>query len=81
MEYKPTHNYELVPLMQQPQQIPEEVSFPRISEPQLKQAELPEAQHVSSKAKRLRELKQLLDEKLINNADFEKQKQKILDEK
>jgi len=81
MEYKPTHNYELVPLRQQPQQIPEEVLTPSVTEPQLKQAEQPEAQPVSSKANRLRELKKLLDEKLINNADFEKQKQKILDEK
>jgi len=33
-----------------------------------------------TKAQKLKELKQLLDEKLINNQDYEKQKQKILDE-
>jgi len=77
MEYKPTHNYELVPLMLQPQQIPEEVSTPKVIEQQV----VPQVQTIPTKSQRLRELKQLLDDKLINNADFEKQKQKILDEK
>ena len=33
-----------------------------------------------TKVERLKELKQMLDEKLINQEEFEKQKQKILDE-
>ena len=36
--------------------------------------------NVKSKADRLRELKQLLDEKILTQEDFEKEKKKILDE-
>ena len=43
--------------------------------------ELPVIQSNKTKVERLKELKQMLDEKLINQEEFEKQKQKILDEK
>jgi len=38
-------------------------------------------QNINSKANRLRELKQLLDEKILTQEEFEKEKQKILEEK
>ncbi|MDP2423026.1 MAG: SHOCT domain-containing protein [Bacteroidales bacterium] len=46
------------------------------------QQQLPQQKHtdIKSKADRLRELKQLLDEKLITQADYEKEKKKILDD-
>lgn len=75
MQYNPTHNYELIPIMQQsPQTTPEVVALQPTEQPAQNQS-------VSTKAQQLRELKQLLDEKLITKEDFEKQKQKILDEK
>jgi hypothetical protein len=43
-------------------------------------AELPAVQSNNSKLERLKELKQMLDEKLINQEEFEIQKKKILDE-
>ena len=43
-------------------------------------AELPVIQSNTSRIERLKELKQMLDEKLINQEEFEKQKKKILDE-
>jgi hypothetical protein len=43
-------------------------------------AELPAIQSNTSRIERLKELKQMLDEKLINQEEFEKQKKKILDE-
>ncbi|MEK0420622.1 MAG: hypothetical protein RLZZ161_473 [Bacteroidota bacterium] len=36
--------------------------------------------HLKSKAEKLRELKQLLDEKIITQQEFEREKKKILDE-
>ena len=73
MQYNPTHNYEMLATMQKPQkQTPETVNQNKTeiqSEPQ-----------VSSKVQRMRELKQLLDEKLISTQDFEKLKQKILED-
>lgn len=75
MQYKATHNYELVPLMQQFLPSTLEVVAPQPTEQPI------QIQPVSSKAQRLKELKQLLEEKLITKEDFEKQKQKILDEK
>jgi hypothetical protein len=84
LRYAPFHNYELIPLPQQPQQ---EVSDTIIAPPSNEQiqtnesAQQPEMKPVSPKIQKLRELKQMLDEKLITKDDFEKQKQKILDEK
>lgn len=73
LNYYPTHSYELAPLISQPnQKAPENLnsqSVPTQTQPA----------QISTKSQRLRELKQLLDEKLINNDDFEKQKQKILE--
>lgn len=73
MEYKPTHNYELLPLRTQPMKDTTQVLSPKTIEQPI--------QALSPKVQRLRELKQLLDEKVITKEDFEKQKQKILDEK
>jgi hypothetical protein len=78
LRYAPTHNYELVPLPQQ--QVPEEIVIPQSNQTiQSNQPSQPEP--VSPKVQKLRDLKQMLDEKLITKDDFEKQKQKILDEK
>jgi len=79
MEYKPTHNYELVPLSNQ-KQVSGEVTTPMTTESALKSQEAPQNQTIPTKSQKLKELKQLLDEKLINNVDFEKQKEKILNE-
>jgi uncharacterized protein YceK len=76
MGYNPTHSYELTPLMPKPQQENNAVnSVQEIQQPQLQ----PES--YTTKIQKLRELKQMLDEKLITKEDFDKQKQKILDEK
>jgi predicted Zn-dependent peptidase len=40
----------------------------------------PQNNNTKSKADRLRELKKLLDEKIITQEEFEKEKKKILDE-
>lgn len=63
MKYKPTHTYELSPLID---------NQPTISSEK--------KQNTKSKADRLRELKQLLDEKIITQEEYEKEKKKILDE-
>ena len=75
MEYKPTHNYDLIPLKNL-----SNADSTQISNPQSAEQQVP-VETVSPKIQRLRELKQLLDEKVITKEDFEKQKQKILDEK
>ena len=69
MDYKPSHNYELVPLAALSQN--EEVLSPQVQEPKI----------TGSKIQRLKELKQMLDEKLITEQEYNKEKQKILDEK
>lgn len=68
MDYQPTHTYELVPtaLLNNSQ-----------SEPATENSMSP----LRPKIDRLKELKQLLDEKVITENDYETQKQKILDEK
>lgn len=82
LRYAPVHNYELFPLPQQ-EQVTEKIVVPRPNE-QI-QVDQPnqesQLESVSPKIQKLRELKQMLDEKLITKDDFEKQKQKILDEK
>jgi hypothetical protein len=65
MKYKDIHTYELVP------------SFGN-EQPVIK-TNLQQNQH-QSKAGKLRELKQLLDEKVITQEEYEKEKKKILDE-
>ncbi len=73
MKYKPVHTYELTPLYFEPKtyETPLQTATP-----------LPSQQQgtVKSKAERLTELKKLYEEKLITTEDYEKQKQKILDE-
>ncbi|MFT3753765.1 MAG: PEGA domain-containing protein [Paludibacter sp.] len=67
MKYKPVHSYELKSL------VPDTTATTKVST----QVQV----GVKSKFDRLKELKQLLDEKIITQDEFEKQKQKILDEK
>ncbi|HOZ87523.1 MAG TPA: PEGA domain-containing protein [Bacteroidia bacterium] len=65
MKYKPTHMYELKPLSNwQP-------------EPETQQKP---AQTTKSKADRLREIKQLYDEKILTQQEYEDAKKKILEE-
>ena len=65
MKYKPTHSYELLPISGAEQST-------------LKTQ--PQQNENKSKAARLRELKQLLDEKIITQEEYEKEKKKILEE-
>lgn len=65
MKYKPTHTYELKPIP---------------GNEQLRTETQPQQNQIKSKADRLRELKQLLDEKVITQAEYEKEKKKILEE-
>jgi len=65
MKYKPTHTYDLKPASANEQEV-------LIANPQQIQTK--------SKADRLRELKQLLDEKILTQEEYEKEKKKILDE-
>ncbi len=77
MEYNPTHNYELIPL----QDKEEEAMRPDTIEKNVQTLVAPqELPATPTKAQRLKELKQLLDDNLINKDDYEKQKQKILNE-
>ena len=64
MKYNPTHTYELTPLTDSTK-IEMENQVQQITE---------------SKAEKLRELKKLLDEKILTQEEFEKEKQKILEE-
>ena len=64
MEYNPTHTYELAP----------------ITDNMNHDFKVESPQDGKSKADRLRELKQLLDEKILTQDEFEKEKKKILDE-
>lgn len=77
LQYNPTHNYELIPL-EQSQENYSGVLAP--IENSSTPTPTPIPQPISPKVQRLRELKQLLDEKVITTEDFEKQKQRILDE-
>ncbi len=69
MKYKPAHLYELETV--QNNQLQPQQNLQKPAEPIQKDTK--------SKADRLRELKQLLDEKLITKDDYEKQKAKILE--
>ena len=64
MKYNPTHTYELTPLTDS-NKIEMENQVQQITE---------------SKADKLRELKKLLDEKILTQEEYEKEKQKILEE-
>lgn len=65
MKYKPARTYEL---------IPSSGDVPTIIEVEQRQAQL------QSKADRLRELKQLLDDGIITQEEFDSEKKKILEE-
>ena len=65
MKYKPSRTYELIPFSGNEQQ---------------KVRTTPQKNQVRSKAERLRELKQLLDENVITQEEYDKEKKKILDE-
>ena len=66
MKYKSTHSYELKPIALDNELI--------LDAPQIQN-------NPQSKAVKLRELKQLLDEKIITAEEFEKEKTKVLDMK
>jgi len=65
MRYKPLRTYELIPSSYNEQTIPTTNS---------------KESQVKSKADKLRELKQLLDDKIITQEEYEKEKQKILEQ-
>lgn len=65
MKYKPAHTYELTPSSGNDQPIIKTI---------------PQQNQTKSKAARLRELKQLLDEEVITQEEFEKEKKKVLEE-
>lgn len=72
MKYKRTHTYELTPSSSVDEQ-------PQVkTQPQAK-TQSPQNQ-TKSKADRLREFKQLLDENIITQEEYEKEKKKILEE-
>jgi len=64
MKYKPVHSYELIPSSGNQQTIKSQ----------------PQQSTTKSKADKLRELKKLVDEKLISQQDYDLQKKKILAE-
>lgn len=67
MKYKPTHNYELIPFYAEEPIYEEEYFYP-------------EENYVSSKAERILEMKQLYDDGILTQEEFEAEKKKILDE-
>ena len=71
MKYKPTHSYELVPLSG---------TAPEANASQEQLQTPPQQVNEKPAADRLRKLKELLDEKVISKEDYEKEKQKILNE-
>ncbi len=81
LRYAPVHSYQLIPLPQSSVSNEVVTSEPSQEIQPTEQVQQPQPEAVSPKIQKLRELKQMLDEKLITKDDFEKQKQKILDEK
>ena len=69
MKYNPTHTYELVPAIVNQQTTDKTL-----------QLQNPNPINTKSKADRLRELKQLLEDKILTQEEFEKEKAKILAE-
>jgi hypothetical protein len=80
MQYQPAHSYELYPLPLPKQNVVVQEPAKAI-EAQVQLTEKSQVEAILPKLQKLRELKQMLDEKLITKEDFDKQKQKILDEK
>ena len=64
MKYKPIHNYELVPISTESQELKRNQQDDSITK---------------SKADKLRELKALLDDNIITQEEFEREKKKILE--
>jgi hypothetical protein len=76
LKYKPLHTYELKPVG-----AIEQTPVKEWAEPSSRPEGSVQPQPVKkSKAERLREMKQLLDDKIITQEEFEKEKKKILDE-
>jgi hypothetical protein len=71
MKYFPEHNYEMAPLWLENEG---DEAVPAYQDDQPLQQPFP------SKADRLRDLKNLLDEKILTQEEFEQEKKKILDE-
>ncbi|MGM0634819.1 MAG: PEGA domain-containing protein [Bacteroidota bacterium] len=69
MKYKPTRNYELKPIP-----VEEEVTTETVET-----KELPQQKQSLSKVEKLRAFKELLDEGVITEEEFEKEKKKILE--
>lgn len=67
MKYKPYHNYELIPLNQE------------VMEADPLQSNDENKTIIVNKTEQLRELKKLLDEKIITQEEFEREKKKILE--
>ena len=67
MKYKPAHTYELTPIAAD-------------QKPVIKTIKQKNQNEGQSKADRLRELKQLLDEKILTQEEYEKEKKKVLEE-
>lgn len=66
MKYKPSHSYELVPVSGS-------------ANPTTATSPITSLEKSGSKADRLRELKKLLDDKIITQEEYEKEKKKVLD--
>jgi hypothetical protein len=66
MQYQPTHQYELKPVTEEAEVKPDVQKI---------------QSNPKSKVERLRELKQLLDEKIITTEEFDREKTKVLDMK
>lgn len=89
MEYKPSHNYELIPFEPEAGYQTEEIidakepkAFQQnnFTEPASATTIKESVKTAPTKFERLKELKELLDSKLISNEDFETQKKRILSE-
>lgn len=79
MKYHPQHHYELKPV--QEFLPPSDDYFYEVPNEVIQEFEQPQpVQPMRTKAERLRELKELLDEGILNQEEFEMEKKKILDE-
>ena len=80
MQYDQTHNFELKPLAPSAQIAPQQDAILLSPQPIANTQGSAQVQNTATtKIQKLRELKQMLDENLINKEDFEKQKQRILE--
>lgn len=77
--YKDTHTYELKPIVPGSEQPVQNTAKPAEEKTQPVKEQEQQTGAKKSKADQLRELKQLLDEKIITEQEFEKEKKKILE--